>query len=325
MVNIAKLWKSKFPKTCEFIEEGLPRLPLSHEKVWNAFLVHSWMGEAKARIALQPGQSLPSLWFKELGGFDGIFRYTNPNLIEINSLVATKFEDAYSQADAQQFLIAKVLHEMVHWARYPREPSDAEAGVAFENDAFGKVVPRFWDTQTTGKAHVVLEPAAADERAPSEPGNNGFQNADMAPGMPRGIRNNNPGNIKRADGIQWKGLADEDDMNIVQKRETTFCVFSEPKWGLRALARVLRNYQRLHNLRTTLQMISRWAPPSDNNLTQTYAEAVANYLNIDVNEPIDFEANADLAVRMMHAIIRQENGTQPYTTAQLHEGYRLSA
>lgn len=274
---------------------------------------------------MQPGQVLPSLWFRDLGGYDGMFRHSSKETIEINSLAASKFEGAHLQADAQDFLIAKILHEMVHWARFPNEPRDIEAGEAFEKSAFGKVLPRFWDPAATTRAHMAAETLTAHQPAVSHLQPQDFGNGDLTADMPRGIRNNNPGNIKRSGGDQWKGLADSDEMTPFQKREMTFCVFTEPRWGLRALARTLRNYQRLHNLRTTLQMVSRWAPGSDNNDTRGYAEAVASYLSIDMHDAIDFDGNTNLALQMMHAFIRQENTIQPYSKTQLREGYELSA
>ena len=48
--------------------------------------------------------------------------------------------------------------------------------------------------------------------------------------LPRGIRNNNPGNIKL--GTNWDGLSDEQNDDV-------FCQFKEPVWGIRALMRIL--------------------------------------------------------------------------------------
>ena len=65
---------------------------------------------------------------------------------------------------------------------------------------------------------------------------------------PRGIRNNNPGNLRQGD--DWQGLADP-------QIDKEFCVFQSSLWGIRALARVLLNYQRKHQLHTVTQIISR--------------------------------------------------------------------
>ncbi|HCQ3021998.1 TPA: hypothetical protein OHP99_004980, partial [Escherichia coli] len=50
---------------------------------------------------------------------------------------------------------------------------------------------------------------------------------------PRGIRNNNPGNLDK--GSPWQGLAANPD-------EPRFCTFKDPVWGIRALAVTLITY-----------------------------------------------------------------------------------
>ena len=55
--------------------------------------------------------------------------------------------------------------------------------------------------------------------------------------LPRGIRNNNPGNIRH--GANWLGL-NPNGRNI----DSAFCVFTAPVYGIRALAKVLVNYKR---------------------------------------------------------------------------------
>lgn len=52
---------------------------------------------------------------------------------------------------------------------------------------------------------------------------------------PRGIRNNNPGNIKKTSD-KWEGL------NADQSKDDTFCQFSDAKYGIRAMAKLLYKY-----------------------------------------------------------------------------------
>jgi len=82
---------------------------------------------------------------------------------------------------------------------------------------------------------------------------------------PRGIRNNNPGNIRR-NGDPWQGLAET-------QGDKEFFTFATPVYGIRALARTLITYQDRHGLRTIRQIISRWAPPVEND-TESYVKAV---------------------------------------------------
>ena len=72
--------------------------------------------------------------------------------------------------------------------------------------------------------------------------------------LPRGIRNRNPGNIRKS-GDRWKGLAP-------LQSDPAFFIFETPLWGIRAMATILRNYQRRHGLKSLVQIIGRWAPPT---------------------------------------------------------------
>lgn len=86
----------------------------------------------------------------------------------------------------------------------------------------------------------------------------------------RGIRNNNPANIRR--GCNWKGLA-----KVQTDRE--FCQFDTMTWGVRALLVTLHTYVKKYNLHTVREIITRWAPPSDGNNTEKYIEFVEKEIN----------------------------------------------
>ena len=86
----------------------------------------------------------------------------------------------------------------------------------------------------------------------------------------RGIRNNNPANIRR--GCNWKGLA-----KVQTDRE--FCQFNTMKWGVRALLVTLRTYVLKHHLHTVREIITRWAPSSDGNNTEAYIKFVEDEIN----------------------------------------------
>lgn len=118
---------------------------------------------------------------------------------------------------------------------------------------------------------------------------------------PRGLRNNNPGNIVRTS-ERWQGMSAD------QSRDSRFVVFDSPTWGLRALARILRTYHS-RGLTTVQAMIGRWAPPIEND-TGAYIGAVANAVGVAPQQPIAL--TDDLLSRIMEAIVKHENGTQPY-------------
>lgn len=132
---------------------------------------------------------------------------------------------------------------------------------------------------------------------------------------PRGIRNNNPGNIDRT-ADRWQGMAAD------QSGDPRFVVFTAPVWGLRALAKVLLSYQRKHGLRTPAAIINRWAPPTEND-TGAYARQVAKALGVGVNDTIDLQQPAMLQ-RILPAIVSHENGQQPYSAELIAEAVRLA-
>ena len=79
--------------------------------------------------------------------------------------------------------------------------------------------------------------------------------ADGTEKLPRGIRNKNPGNIKL--GTDWDGLASD-------QTDPTFCIFDEAVMGIRALMKILLTYRFTHKKTSVDDIISRWAPPSEN-------------------------------------------------------------
>lgn len=129
--------------------------------------------------------------------------------------------------------------------------------------------------------------------------------------MARGLRNNNPGNIRH--GSQWLGMRTE-------QTDPDFVQFNESKYGIRALAKLLQNYQSLYGLNTVRGIIGRWAPPNENNTT-SYVGSVAAALGVSPDAKIDVRTRAGDLVR---AIIKHENGIQPYSIAELNAGLALA-
>lgn len=123
----------------------------------------------------------------------------------------------------------------------------------------------------------------------------------------RGIRNNNPGNIRH--GSDWQGMS-------VSQTDNAFVQFENPVWGIRALNRVLRTYETRYGLNTVAKIISRWAPSNENDTT-SYIESVSKALDVQPNQVIDVQARA---VELSAAIIKHENGLQPYDLATLSLG-----
>ncbi|ECG1392652.1 TPA_asm: hypothetical protein GNB58_005420 [Salmonella enterica subsp. houtenae serovar 45:g,z51:-] len=73
---------------------------------------------------------------------------------------------------------------------------------------------------------------------------------------------------------------------------------------------ILRNYQRKHGLNTVTGIINRWAPASENN-TQAYINSVAQATGVTPDQRIDTR-DSRVMMKMLQAIIKHENGSQPY-------------
>jgi len=122
---------------------------------------------------------------------------------------------------------------------------------------------------------------------------------------PRGIRNNNAGNIED-NGTPWRGR---------QGNDGRFVIFDTPENGIRAIARILDTYINKHGINTLEGIISRWAPPVEND-TESYIKHAEHALNISRNTPIGEHHKADL----IKVIVQHENGQQPYSDKVIYDG-----
>lgn len=128
---------------------------------------------------------------------------------------------------------------------------------------------------------------------------------------PRGIRNNNPGNIRYVEGVTstYQGCTGSDG---------AFCTFDTPVNGIRALGKLLLSYQQRHGIRTIREAINRWAPPSEND-TGAYVAAVAAAVGYGPDMLLDF-ADPGVLRSLATAIIRHENNQQPYDAGTIAAG-----
>ena len=141
--------------------------------------------------------------------------------------------------------------------------------------------------------------------------------------LPRGVRNNNPGNLVKNDTDKWQGLAPSQD-------DPKFFQFADAVYGIRALARTLIKYQDVHDCHTPEQFINRWAPPGEND-TSAYVAAVCNHMTSEISE-YDLHDNIDMHEykwlrSMVEAIIEHENGhpwMELYTSAQIDKALVLA-
>lgn len=129
----------------------------------------------------------------------------------------------------------------------------------------------------------------------------------------RGLRNFNPMNLRHS-ADKWQGAADV-------QADPDFVTFKSPEYGIRAGAKVLMAYQK-RGLDTVGEIIATYAPSVEND-TNAYVQAVCNDCGVDSNDVLDMD-NCETMMKLVKAIIRHENGTQPYSDAVILDGLRLA-
>ena len=134
--------------------------------------------------------------------------------------------------------------------------------------------------------------------------------------QPRGLRNNNPLNIRKNNKTQWIGQCGKQE-------DRAFVQFRSMPYGYRAAFKVLQNYRVLYDCMTLRQFIQRWAPPAENN-TDAYVKSVARSagVNPDALLPSPRKAKA-LWVKIVAGMHLVENGRQA-NIKDVEEGYRLA-
>lgn len=118
--------------------------------------------------------------------------------------------------------------------------------------------------------------------------------------LPRGLRNNNPGNI-RINSDLFQG-------EIRPSKDKSFKQFETMAYGYRAMFKTLSNYYKNYKLDTIRKMVSRWAPPKENR-TDRYIKAVSDYAGIPADDPININ-NRELMIRIVAGMSKVENGKE---------------
>ncbi|MGM7764832.1 lytic transglycosylase domain-containing protein [Yersinia enterocolitica] len=123
---------------------------------------------------------------------------------------------------------------------------------------------------------------------------------------PRGIRNNNPGNIN---------YVGQDGASL-ERPGGRFAKFDTAYDGLKAMARQLMRYFTGKTtgkpLQTLTDIISTWAPGSENN-TEAYIAQLSKMLNVHPDAVLNLE-NPQVMSALMGGIIHHENGRNPYSS-----------
>ena len=140
----------------------------------------------------------------------------------------------------------------------------------------------------------------------------------------RGIRNNNPLNIRHS-ADRWEGAR-------IEQTDKSFVQFQTMAYGYRAAWKVLESYwkhfKRQRQPFTVAHIIARWAPPSENH-TDAYVSTVLKLTSLGGKEnlPRPFMGIAiDKLVRLFAAMTTMECGI-PYEKVDVQailDGYDLA-
>ncbi len=127
----------------------------------------------------------------------------------------------------------------------------------------------------------------------------------------RGLRNNNPGNIRRS-ATRYRGE--------VVSQDPSFKRFESMAWGYRAMFVLLYTYQKRYGLSTLAQLIARYAPAVEND-TAGYTDFVAEQTAWPADQPLD-TCSAEQMIPVVSAMSHMENGLKALPE-EVAEGWRL--
>jgi hypothetical protein len=138
-------------------------------------------------------------------------------------------------------------------------------------------------------------------------GNNYLSNA------PRGIRNNNPGNLIYTN-IKWNGKLPKD-----QNKDRRFEMFIAPEYGIRAMIKDLKHdIEKGKN--TVPALITEYAPRFENN-TPAYIQKVCK--DLKVSQTAKLLPTKNTLQLLVHSISRVENNGNFITNELFDKAYAL--
>lgn len=128
-------------------------------------------------------------------------------------------------------------------------------------------------------------------------------------GYPQNVLHNNPLNL-RTSNLRWQGK--------VTPAGAEFEHFDTAFNGLRAGAKNVLNYQKIHGLNTVAEIIARYAPSSENP-TPNYIAFMCRRLAVGQDDPINLSDPFFLSKWVNYQIIF-EQGVQPYDFDFIQKG-----
>ena len=140
--------------------------------------------------------------------------------------------------------------------------------------------------------------------------------------LPRGLRNNNPGNIEKS-GSSWKGKVPHD-----RNTDGRFEQFEEFEgkhgmvWGVRALTKLGWSYLKQNPNHTIKTFFEKYAPSFEND-TNAYANYVAKKVGVSPdNTVMQIYKDSSKQYLFILAIIQMEN-SQAFDNQHVSDGVEL--
>ncbi len=130
--------------------------------------------------------------------------------------------------------------------------------------------------------------------------------------IPRGLRNNNPLNIRQS--------ADLFQGEVRPSQDKEFKQFETAAYGYRAAFKVLATYINNYKCDTIRKIISRWAPENENR-TEDYIRAVSERSGIPDGDPV-YPGSREMMLRIAAAMSYVENGREA-VMADVARGWEL--
>ena len=134
--------------------------------------------------------------------------------------------------------------------------------------------------------------------------------------LPRGIRQNNPGNLRHYPNLSWEGMVGQDDDG--------FCIFSSMSKGVRAAClHLIAGFKQAHRSGgrqgedTVREILHEWAPTNEND-TEAYINSVCRRTGFAPDTVIPLTRGNIRA--LANAIFIHENGGNYVSEAELLVG-----
>lgn len=131
----------------------------------------------------------------------------------------------------------------------------------------------------------------------------------------RGLRNNNPGNIKFNPNSPWKGSMRDANGNYVN--DGGFVQFDTPEAGIRAMTMNLLSYDN-RGVNTVRGIVNNWSTTD----RASYTKFLSEQLGVKPDDVVNVKDPAVMQ-QLVRGIIQMENGKVPYDPRQIETGIAL--